>query len=368
MPRTTSARHLSLAYGLTALGVVASLSGCRQLVVFDNFPDGGGANDVGGGQTDGASVDGREDAGGLFCLGGGSRTINVTIPSVEVVVALDRSTGMNGRFYDSTQLGAGTAKELEQLVERYQAAIRFGLVLFPSPSPGCFGPPECCVGPTSPPTSPGLFAFDFALNYCNQPGTNCPVTSQRPIAQALDGAYTSNSDVRSHSVLLVTSGDPGCTAAVGGDVCRDAEFEVSKLTGFLIKTAVVGVGVAEGGRSCLDRLARAGGFGNSASVAGSPAELAKALDDFVAKIGHEDACELDVHSPLGPSDQVIVFQGGMPVPYGQGGWDFDGSNRSSIRLHGAACDRLLLDAAPTGASPAAARMRLNKSSDHALAA
>jgi hypothetical protein len=323
---------------------MASLSGCRQLVVFDNFVDGGGTIDSGGSQTDGASADGREDAGGSFCVGGGSRTINVTIPSVEVIVALDRSTGMNGRFYENTQLGAGTAKELDALVGRYQAAIRFGLVMFPSPSPGCFGPPECCVGPTSPPTSPGLFAFDYALNACNQPGANCPTTSQRPIAQALDTAYVSNSDVRSRYVLLVTSGDPGCTAAIGGDFCRDAEFEASQLTGAGIRTNVVGVGVPDGGRGCLDRLARAGGLGSSASGAGSPAELAKELDDFVAQIGHADACELDVHSALAPSDQVIVFQGGMAVPYGgPSGWDFDGSNRSSIRLHGTACDRLLLE-------------------------
>src|SRR6185436_4410391 len=105
-------------------------------------------------------------------------------------------------------------------------------------------------------------------------------------------------------------------------------------------TEVIGVGLSDGG-GCLEKLARAGGLAPLASTTTSSSELSAKIEEFVRSIAR-DACVLDLHPAPGNGDAVVVFQNGMPIPNGvPNGWDFDGSNRSSIRLRGTTCDRFL---------------------------
>jgi hypothetical protein len=330
--RKTSARKVSLACGLL---VATALLGCQQLVVFDSFPDGGMAGAAGAGGGGGGNQ--GNGGAGPFCPSGDARPITPFPTPVDVVVALDRSTGMNAKFNDGSTLGSASSEALRTVVSRYEKAVNFALVLFPSPG-NCSSDPSCCVGRVSSPTTPG---FSFALDSCNTPGA-CVTTSQRPIAEALDSTYSfysQNFDPNRY-LLLLTSGDPGCGSGPG-DNCDDEEFRTYDLQNRIhVWTEVIGVGLSEGG-GCLGKLARAGGLAPLASTTTSSFELSAKIDEFVRSIA-DDACSLDLHPPPGSGDEVAVFQNGMPIPNGgPNGWEFDGVNRSSILLKGTTCDRFL---------------------------
>jgi hypothetical protein len=338
VPGTTSARRLPLASSL--LLVLAFGLGCRQLVVFDGFPDSGLPSD--GPITDGPITDGSlpgdaHDDGGPFCPSGDSKTIIPYSTPVDVVVLLDRSTGMNAKFNDGSTLASASSEALRTIVGRYDEAVNFALVLFPGAA-SCPSDPSCCVAQVSPPTA---FGFSSTLDSCNTPGT-CAITSQRPIAQALDSSYyfyTQSFDPARY-VLLLTSGDPGCSSGPG-DNCDDEVSKTNNLwTNIKVHTEVIAVGLSDGS-GCLNRLAQAGGLAGTASTSTSSSDLLVKIEDFVRWIAR-DACRLDLHPSPGNGDDVAIFQNGMPVPSGgPNGWEFDGFNRSSIRLHGTSCDRLL---------------------------
>jgi hypothetical protein len=332
VPRRYSARRFSLAGGL----LLASLLGCTQLVVYDKYPGGveagASGNDGGGGGLGGSG------GGGPFSCDGTLRTINFMLSTVDVIVALDRSTGMARSFDDGVQLAQGTADALDTVVANYQNSVRFALAMFPTPSPNCTGDPTCCVGPAGYPTSSGLAAFDANLAFCNMPGS-CPTGSMRPIAAALDSCqrvYSSEFDqANSRYVLLVTSGDPGC----GTDACGDARGKVSGLTAMFINTEVVVVGASDVS-PCLSLLALTGSS-IDAHRAATTSDLAGVLDDFAKKVARE-ACKVDLNGLVGPTDQLIVSQDHMMLPSGpNGSWDIDPGDRATIRLKGPACDRLL---------------------------
>ena len=206
-----------------------------------------------------------------------------------MVVALDRSTGMNAKFNDGSTLGSASSEALRTVVSRYEEAVNFALVLFPSPA-NCPSDPSCCVGKVSSPTAPG---FSFALDSCNTPGA-CVTTSQRPIAQALDSTYEFLfAKLRSwRYLLLLTSGDPGCDSGPG-DNCDDEEFRTNDFQNRInVWTEVIGVGLSDGG-GCLGRLARAGGLALDATRTTSSSDLAAKIDEFVRMIAR-DACSLDL--------------------------------------------------------------------------
>jgi hypothetical protein len=321
---------LPLACGLA---LAAALVGCRQLVVFDG-PDGSVVGTAGSGGTDGggAGTGGSGGDRGPFCPTGDARTLTASPTAVDVAVLLDRSSGMTARFSDGPTLASAASDALHAVSNRYQATINLSLLMFPGAS--CSSDTSCCVGTASAPTGP---AFSFALDACSAPGA-CAPTSQRPIAQSLDITYryfSQNFDPNRY-VLLLTSGDPSC-AASPGDYC-DAAGSVNDLFKINVRTAVVGVGISDGG-GCLGKMALAGGLTTAATTTTSSTELAARIDDFIRSVGR-DACRLDLRPGPGASDQVVIYQGGAPLQ-NPSGWEFDGFNHSTVRLHGAACDRLL---------------------------
>lgn len=331
MPRRTSARRFSLAGGL----LLASLLGCTQLVVYDKYPAGAAGasgNDGGGGGFGGSGT------GGAFACDGTLRTLNFMVSQVDVIVALDRSTGMARTFDDGVTLADGTADALNTLVGQYQKSVRFGLAMFPTPAPsGCGSDPSCCVGPAGFPTSQGLAAFEATLTYCNMPGA-CPVTSQRPIGAALDSCfrtYISQFDqANARYVALITSGDPGCSS----DACNEAQGKASGLTGISVSTEVFVVGATDIS-PCLSGLAVTGSS-NPPHRAASRSDLADALDEFTKRVGR-DACRIDLGRPISNSDQLVVIQNQTPLSSGpNGSWDLD-PDRATIRLKGGACDHFL---------------------------
>ena len=98
---------------IVLFGLALPFGACRQTVVFDQTgSDGGGSGD-----------------GGPICLGETPMGFDLAIP--EVIVALDRSAGMNTRFGDTSTPLAASRAALDQFATQYQKVVTFGLVEFP---------------------------------------------------------------------------------------------------------------------------------------------------------------------------------------------------------------------------------------------
>jgi len=137
--------------GFTWIGVVAlALTACSQTVVFDQTSlDGGGQ---------------AGDGGGLSTCSGPPTEFFPEFP--EVIIALDRSSGMNTRLGDTTALFAAR-DALVRETARYQKSIWFGYVDFPGATTCGSG---CCTGILRAP-NPDFQRFESALRALRPGGT-----------------------------------------------------------------------------------------------------------------------------------------------------------------------------------------------------
>jgi hypothetical protein len=315
------------------LGLALVSAACRQTVVFD--------------QT------GRDGGGGVGGTGGGSSTCSGPLTefnpeSPEVIVVLDRSTGMNTRFGDSTPLV--TAREaLDQFAAKYQKVVRYGYVEFPGTSMLCS--PQCtsCPGTVSAP-NPNFEAFRVNLHACDQSCSDAGNQSLRPTAAALASCgyvLSRPTDGSQRYVLLITNGRPDCGTGQNAG-CTDAKNAVNALanSNANIRTLVVAPGQLDfDTMDCMDGLALAGGANKSPSPYYYPASNQSDLSAVIADITHNiatDACHLSLpYSPV--SDGATVLWKNTKIPHDRDyGWDWD--NRGfEIILHGQWCDHLLAD-------------------------
>jgi hypothetical protein len=106
-------------------GLALALGGCRQTVVFN---PGGTPNDL-----------------AKLCVDGLPANVPYELRSPSVIVALDRSSGMNAPLGSMTAVSASLIA-LNEAALHYQTSVRFGFVEFPRVSFGCSDSYGCCAG------------------------------------------------------------------------------------------------------------------------------------------------------------------------------------------------------------------------------
>jgi hypothetical protein len=305
---------------------MALLPACTQKVVFQTQKaDGGG---VAGTTGSGGSGGGRP-----VCPNGESASLDFRPDYSNVIVALDRSTSMNGAFGSRTKLQVAH-DQLAKLVSLYEHSVRFAYAAFPGP--GCFQDACCWVQP-SPLSQHGYLSFVNALRACNTAGA-CPVSSERPTAQALRGCveiFARNPQGDDH-VVLISDGPPGCV--LNNDVCRDATLEVQDLNFLSVMVHVVDL-TTQGQDRCLVTL---GDLGNNRyDNPGAAEEFEDRLDRLLHDIA-DDACRLEIMTPPLDLDYVTVLYKDQPIRRDWdrvNGWDFN--NGRTITIYGNACDMIV---------------------------
>jgi hypothetical protein len=307
---------------LLALALVAA---CTQKVVFQTDRGDGGA---GSGMAGSGGAGGRPPA----CPNGESASLDFRSEVSNVIVTLDRST-MNGAFGSSTKLQM--ARDLlTKLVSRYEHSVRFGYAAFPGP--GCFQDACCGVQP-SPLSQHGYQSFVTALRACDSPNF-CPVSSERPTADALRGcleAFASPNPPGADHVVLISDGPPGCTG--NNDVCRDATLQVQELNFRSVKVNVFDL--SPQGQGCLGDLSE---IGNNQYENPDAGDFEAKLDRLLHEIAN-DACRLAILTPPMDPNQVTVLYKDEPIRRDWdrvNGWEFSNGFRT-ITIYGNACDTIV---------------------------
>jgi len=322
-----------------------ALMGCQQTVYlnYDGSPGMGGGSGFDAG-------DGGPPPN--FCAGGQTRNVPGGMESPDIIVALDRSSSMNTMLTSSmSRLDAALAGLYDEVM-RYQGSVRFGYVGFPAPaSMSCSNGGQCCADSNFMfPTTMGYQGFHVATTSCDPTTPQCATTADRPTDAALrmcGNAYnmfdTSN---RNRFVLLVTDGEPSCGSR---DECSDSQSEIAMLSGNPTQVDTVVIGIGDVGASCLQQLALSGAhhlpnapyyYHVSTSM-----DLGAAIDAAVTDLA-QTACTIDVYQPPANPDRLGVFIDGALVPHNMyDGWEYQGQDKSTIRLSSPWCDRLLSAAA-----------------------
>lgn len=295
-----------------------ALGACRQTVVFE---PGGAPNDN-------------------FCIDGRTFNLDYELRSPSVIVALDRSSGMNAPLGSMTTIAASLVA-LNEAALHYQTSVRFGFVDFPRNGFGCADGYGCCAGQVAPPAD--YFAFKYAANFCDSPTSGCIPSDERPTPAALNACWAAydrlDASNRSRYVLLVTNGEPYCG---GGGSCSSATAAIGSLRRAKeeVRTIVVVPGdVADD--NCLQDMALAGGVSPDYHSATTPMMLTDTVAMVVRSVATE-ACRLDLFDPIDDFGQVALFLNNNQITRGgPDGWaDRD---RFSLELRGKACQALLDD-------------------------
>jgi hypothetical protein len=343
--------------GRTALVLAACGLGlaCRQTVVLDPTaaPEGAGGTagrapvvDAGTDASNGGAGSGgfHFDGGRTdlpFCFMGQIQQIPITMRTPDIIVSVDRSSGMQSWFGTGTRLDV-IQQQMQTLVMKYRG-VRFGYEEFPSPTSNC-GTQGCCAGDVALPNYNNYKAINHVIHACDTGGSGCNLP-QRPIADALakcwstfDSLFTLN-DTGHRYVVLLTSGDPTCTGADPTAMpCDNAITQVTKLSRSFINTAVFGVGDGSGS-ACLDMLATYGGI--PSHIVKTPNDLSSAFESVVETIA-EESCKIDVRSPPADTKNLQLLLEGIPVPNdASDGWTFDQDTNVSLTVHGTYCRALI---------------------------
>ncbi len=262
-----------------------------------------------------------------------------------MVVALDRSTGMNQPFSnapmapDTTHLSAAlhalySNVGLHSPGGDFRPPIGFWFVDFPNGGAGCAGLPECCAKEAVHTTS---FASFQATTSCETSSNACVSSADRPAAAALDTAGRALGNLMTPGspryVLLLTDGDP--KGDCSSDECSAAIREADALRRDNIRLLIVAIGNADpSSSSCLYDIANAAN-GNTSPPYLVPAATANGVSIAVGNAMATALCNGTVTNPPPALNAIRVGN----VPYSGGttdDWTYDARN-GRLHLHGQAC-------------------------------
>lgn len=284
------------------------------------------------------------------------QSLKVLSNTVEMMVALDRSTSMQKTAFESTTRLQAAQHAIAAATSAHPG-IQFGLELFPS-STGCNGA-ECCAGPVSVQPGPNQSTSIATQMACGSGDAGCSTAgddspSHLALRQCREyfASEGSQGGRSSQFVLLVTDRDPTCAGDVfiEGSPCSVAVNEASKLgaRNVGVRTFVVAVNGDAQSTDCLAKIAAA----NASSFAGSSQFFAvtdqQALQDALETIMvsvEASLCRFSLPRSPDNSAQVMVTlnQARVPPldPTGQpGGWVFSDNSSSEIVISGSACSQL----------------------------
>jgi hypothetical protein len=276
---------------------------------------------------------------GFACMNGaceiggcGASSFNLSVVPPNVMIVLDRSGSMDGDVQDSDKNRWEVAKDaIAQLVNKFNADVRFGLVTYS----GCVPGQECSAGQIVVPLGnqnagpiTGFLGPKGLLYLCN---SGKPETSTGNTLYALIGEDSLQDPERGNAVLLITDGGENdeCKTVTDG---ADAAGKLLSQT-IPVKTFVVGFSDAVIGS--LKGIAEAGGTTDPFN-ANNPASLEAALNAIAGAVA---SCQFKLDSvPEDPSKVYVFFDddpAGVPQD-GNNGWTYDPVT-NTVTFHGSAC-------------------------------
>lgn len=281
---------------------------------------------------------GQECMDGACVIGGdcGAVSFELTALPPNVMIVLDRSGSMDGDVQDSNKTRWEVAKDaIQQLVETFNADVRFGLVTYSACTPG----QECSAGKIVVPLGNlnagpiSGFLGGKGLEYlCN---SGDPETSTGNTLYALIGEPSIQDPERGNAVLLITDGNEN-------DECKtvtDAADAAGKLFAQATSVKTFAVGFSDGVIESLVAVATAGGTGMPYN-ANNPATLEAALNAIAGAVA---SCDFQLGAvPEDPSEIYVFFDddpAGVPLSE-LDGWTYDPVT-NTIHFHGAACDAIV---------------------------
>jgi hypothetical protein len=344
--RTDRLNSQGLASSLCLL-VLAGVS-CKVPVSLPSADSGPGDSGKGGVADASMSIDmpsQGEKTGGRYGQDQCNTTYRAVANTVEMIIALDRSTSMQKSSFDgmtrlqAAQMAIGTATKAHD-------GIGFGLELFPWPS--CSGGATCCGGaPTK------LTNLESQMT-CNADGGCQSVGSDSPSHSALWKCYENLNATFSKKppvrfVLLITDKDPFCSgdASTGAPLCAQATDAAWKLAQLGVQTFVLSLGSDVSSTPCLQAIAETNAYelyvdsGTQFFAVSNQQQLSQQIDSIMTK-AEKNLCWFYLDGkPSGttpPSDQLEIVVNGNNVP--RDGYSFNANSRS-LEILGNSCDELL---------------------------
>jgi hypothetical protein len=272
----------------------------------------------------------------------------------QVMFALDRSASMWKKpdTATSTRLQS-TQRVLKDLMYRYHDSLRFGYVEFPVKE--CAAG-MCCASAVVPPNSQSLSLIERMWSCSNGAPSCSETTDDSPIGQALAQSrrhFSSQSSSQSAGpgskhVVLMTDGEPTCSAISDKSDCSLAINEVSALNMMKVFTHVVGLTEELRSSSCLESLATLGAQTVSGQTPGGHS-IALDGDKLMEEVNKwlsgwsKEACMFRLPAIReSPIVKVKFRSATVPQdPSHKEGWDYDAPDQPTrITLYGSWCERV----------------------------
>ncbi|MET0283781.1 MAG: vWA domain-containing protein [Polyangiales bacterium] len=322
-------------------GALAAVGCGGDKSIYDQF--GNAASDGGRSRRDGGTGGGKDDD----VCGKHSVTSDHAVPDMLIVLDRSASMGRDGNENRTDRWG-GSAQAVSQLVTRYSMGVNFGLMTFPGGGQrgSQFNQAACTPGAVDVEIGEDKgAAINQAISRMG-PGGYTPTASTLEAAlQVIGSPEVSDQKVTpSKFVLLVTDGDPNCSANFrpngGNNEDPQGRMEtiaaIEKLTDAGVKTYVVGYETAASSfAGQLDLMAAAGGTGESThrSVA-SAEDLAATFEELAA---YATSCSFRLSKTVDPVFVAVTVGGKMRNYQNEAdGWRLEGDERT-VSLLGKAC-------------------------------
>jgi hypothetical protein len=324
-------------------------AGCQRAIFLDQ-PIPGSGEDGGAGVPDGGPATNPDGAGGDKAIApscAGTRLRHDVI-NPQVFIAFDRSPTMTTRFGTGTRVTVAQ-QALRELIAKHQQMTYFGYVEFPGVNQACTRPDGCCSGVPLLPIPNNSSGIDRAMGGMCGAGGFCPMLTGRPTAQALAACagYYGRNQAKERHILLITDGEPTCTAdGSTSPPCDSAIEEIASLHQEGVYTWVLGMGeVAVSnpvGPNCVERMAQAGGSTRKALYRATDPrtlqdELSAIMEDLTSR-----SCRIEILEPVRDQNQISVRFDDVTVPRDPvDGWIFDPpTSTEKIVVRGLWCDKL----------------------------
>ena len=271
--------------------------------------------------------------------------------TVEMIIALDRSTSMQQHAFDSTTTRWQAAQQAILAAIQNHPSIQFGLELFPWSS-DCNNGAGCCAGQVSVWPGPNHSTNIATQMACGSGDAGCPIAgddspSHLALRQCRESFAREGSQTRfSQFILLVTDQDPTCAGDVSpeGSPCNVAVNEAEKLgvRNVGVQTFVVALNSDVQSTTCLAEIAaaNASSFNDNLQffAAMDSTVLGQQLDTIMTSV-EANLCRFSLVRPPNNPDQLNVTVNGKRVAPDasgqQGGWSL--SDPSTLVLSGSSC-------------------------------